>query len=103
MQHIEHRVLLVFRIAGGRVDAHLSARAERFGVVLNDLDLAVRHIVARGIESGGRIGERLLVVRAQLDAAAFGFLLGLGARLLGRTGSIVSKNDIYGANTPRTR
>ena len=51
---IEHRIPAGGRIAGGRVDPQRPADPQRLGVVLDELDLAMRDVVARDIEALGR-------------------------------------------------
>ena len=70
VQQVEHRILAAGRVAGRRVDAHLAARAERLGVVLNGRELAVGDVGAPLVEAGRGIGEGGLVVRAQFDRSA---------------------------------
>ena len=59
---IEHRIPASGRIAGRRVDAQRPADPQRLGVVLDELDLAMRDVLARDIEALGRdrIGGQVL-------------------------------------------
>ena len=62
VQKIEHGILLAGRVIGRRVHVHVADGADGLGVVLDHLQLAVRNVVADGLEVGRRIVEGWLVV-----------------------------------------
>ena len=70
VQEIEHRVLLVLRVAGRRVDLHLARGPDGLRLVGHHLQLAVRDAFALGVKAGRRIGKRRNVVRVEHDGPA---------------------------------
>jgi hypothetical protein len=66
VQQVEDRVLLLGRVARGRVDLHLAGRAHRLRVVRDHLQIPVRHVLLGG-DVGRRLGERGDVVGVQDD------------------------------------
>ena len=83
VQQVEHRVLLVFRVTGRRVDLHATFDADGFRVVLDHLELAVGNAVAFLIESGRRLGECGDVIGVEHDGLARDSGFAAGRRILG--------------------
>ena len=65
VEEVEDRVLGVLGVARRRVDEHLPLAADRFGIVLDRLDLAPLDAVAPGVEAPRRGGEFIGRVRTR--------------------------------------
>ncbi len=70
VQQIEHRILLILRVPRWRIDIHLARGADRLGVVLDHLQLAMPDFFASGNDALRRVGIDLFVVRTKLNGTA---------------------------------